>query len=280
MPSRPAFPRLSPRRVCRLAAAILCASGLTGCGTLAGGTHWGADTTLRPGWTRLREAAVHAATNPRVWVPLAGAAALQIGHADREISDWARDHHPIFGSAKSASDWSDGLRIVAAVAYAGTVLATPGSDDAAEWFADKSRGVLGGIGAVAMTSGTVLALKNTTGRERPNSADDESLPSGHAATTAVLNQLAARNLRSVDVSDGTRRALGLGLDGLTLATAWSRVEAGAHYPSDTLLSTAIAHFIGMTVNDAFVTPHFDQRLGLSVVPVQGQGAMLNWSYAF
>lgn len=280
MPPRPAILTTALHRTTRAAAVALGALGIAGCGTVAGGTHWGADTTLSPGWSRLREAVVDAATNPRVWVPLAGAAALQIGHADREISDWARDHHPIFGSAKSASDWSDRLRIASAAAYAGTVLATPGSDDTGEWFADKSRGVLGGIGAVALTSGTVLALKNTTGRERPNGADDESLPSGHTATTAVLNQLAARNLRSVDVSGGARRALGLGLDGLTLATAWSRVEAGAHYPSDTLLSVAIAHFIGMTVNDAFVAPRLDERLGLSVVPVRGQGAMLSWSYAF
>jgi hypothetical protein len=259
----------------------LAALALGGCATTRD-AHWGADSTPSPGWNRLRNAAVDAATSPRVWIPLAGAAALQIGHADRRISNWAQDHHPIFGSAKHAADWSDNLRIASAVAYAGTVLATPGSDDAGEWIADKSRGVLGGIGAVALTSGTVFGLKKTTGRERPNGAgaDDESLPSGHTATTAVLNQLSERNLQSVRMGDGARLAMDIGLDGLTLATSWARVEAGAHYPSDTLLGMAIGHFLGMTINDAFVAPRFGERLGLSIAPMHGQGALVSWNYAF
>ncbi len=261
-------------------AGTLAALTLAGCATTAAGPHWGADATATPGWSRLRDAALNAARNPRVWVPLAGAAVLQIGHADRNLSDWARDHHPIFGSAQNASDWSNRLRVVAAVAYAGTVLATPGSDDSGEWFADKTRGVLGGVGAVALTTATVYGLKKTTGRERPNGADDESLPSGHTATAAVLNQLSERNLQSVDVGSGARLAMNLGLDGLTLATAWARVEAGAHYPSDTLVSMAISHFIGMTVNDAFVAPRFGERFALGVTPVRGQGAALTWNYAF
>jgi membrane-associated phospholipid phosphatase len=259
---------------------VIVAAVLGGCATTADGPRWGSDSTVAPGWARLRESAVSAARNPRVWVPLAGAAALQVGNADREISDWAREHNPVFGSARSAADWGDRLRIVSAVAYAGTVLATPGSADSSEWLADKGRGVLGGIGAVALTSGAVLALKTTTGRERPNGEDDESFPSGNTATTAVLNQLSLRNLQSVDLPDGTRRALALGFDGLTLATAWSRVEAGAHYPSDTLTSMAISHFIGMTVNDAFVAPRFGARMALGFTPIRGEGAVLTWSYAF
>ncbi len=269
------------RHACaRAAIGLFGAFALGGCATTGDGPHWGSDTTAAPGWSRLRDAAVSAATDPRVWVPLAGAAALQIGNADREISDWARDHNPVFGSARKAEDWSDRLRVASAVAYAGTVLATPGSDESGAWFADKTRGVLGGIGAVALTSGTVIALKNTTGRERPDGSDDESMPSGHVATTAALNQLSRRNLQSVDLSSGTRLALNLGLDGLTLATAWARVEAGAHYPSDTLVSMAISHFIGMTVNDAFIAPRFGERVALGFTPLRGEGAVLTWSYAF
>ncbi|MCU0758097.1 MAG: phosphatase PAP2 family protein [Steroidobacteraceae bacterium] len=273
----------SASRGCRAgarAAMGLLAAALGGCATTSGGPHWGAGATAAPGWSRLRDAAVNAATDPRVWVPLAGAAALQVGDADREISDWAREHAPVFGSARSAEDWSDRLRIASAVAYAGTVLATAGSEDPGEWLADKTRGVLGGVGALALTSGAVLALKSTTGRERPNGEDDESFPSGNTATTAVLNQLSLRNLQSIEVGGGARRALALGLDGLTVATAWSRVEAGAHYPSDTLVSMAISHFIGMTVNDAFVAPRFGERLALGFTPMRGQGAVLTWSYTF
>jgi hypothetical protein len=41
---------------------------------------------------------------------------------------------------------------------------------------------------------------------------------------------------------------------LTASAAWARIEAGAHYPSDTLFSIALGNFIGATVNDAFITP--------------------------
>src|SRR5512135_2006386 len=77
---------------------ILCSCILSACGTMANGRGWGQDATLAPGWGRVGQAALNAAMAPATWAPAAGAAALQFGHADRKIVDWAARENPVFGS--------------------------------------------------------------------------------------------------------------------------------------------------------------------------------------
>jgi hypothetical protein len=54
------------------------------------------------------------------------------------------------------------------------------------------------------------------------------------------------------MSDGTRTALDVGLHALTIGTSWARIEAGWHYPADTLFSMALGNFIASFINDAFM----------------------------
>ena len=54
------------------------------------------------------------------------------------------------------------------------------------------------------------------------------------------------------MSDGTRSALDVGLHALTIGTSWARIEAGWHYPADTLFSMALGNFIASFFNDAFL----------------------------
>jgi len=69
------------KRTRLFALAILVSIGylLSGCSTLPNGRGWGEDATFKPGWQVVRESAVNAARSPYTWVPLAGAALLQIG---------------------------------------------------------------------------------------------------------------------------------------------------------------------------------------------------------
>ena len=68
----------------RLIAISLLASLASACGTLPNGRAWGEDATAAPGWRHVRDAAWQAARSPRVWVPLAAAALLQVDDWDRE----------------------------------------------------------------------------------------------------------------------------------------------------------------------------------------------------
>ncbi len=213
---------------------------------------WGEGATWSPGWERVRSAAVDSARDPQVWVPLAGAAVFQIGDWDHEVAEWAQRETPVFGSVEDAAEWSDRLRSASAWSYALTVLLAPGGDTPAEWFENKAGGLAVGLSARALTSWSTQALKSSVGRERPDGSDYRSFPSGHTSASAVNARLASRNLRAFDLSDGERRAYDIGLLALTVGTSWARIEAGKHYPSDTLFGMALGHWFASFINDAFL----------------------------
>jgi hypothetical protein len=247
---------------------------LAGCGTLPSGRGWGEDATWRPGWERVRTSAVNAARDPWVWAPLAGAAVMQIDDLDRRTSDWAREHTPVFGSQHNAEKWSDHLRTASVVAHYATIVATPSGDDFGEWLANKAKGTLVDVAAVAATTAITGSLKKAVGRMRPNGEDEESFPSGHTASSAVHTRLASRNLRSIDMPDGARTTLDVGLYALTIGTSWSRIEAGWHFPADTMFSMALGNFMASFVNDAFLG--LDSSSSSLTVAATPDGAIVQW----
>lgn len=261
----PAFATLRLARV-RFIACLLLAPLAGGC-VSSGQRIWGADATLHPGMQRLRDAALDAAKSPQVWAPLAGAAAFQINGWDRKVSNWARDNTPVFGSQPSAARWSDRLRTASSVAYFATVLATPGADTPEEWVEDKAEGLAVGLGAIAVTGGLTTVLKKASARTRPNGQGHESFPSGHTSHSAVLTGLARDNLRDMNLSDGTRLALDTGLYALTAGTAWARIEAGAHFPADTLVGIALGNFVSSVFDRTFLEPDSEGRVTWNVTPL-------------
>ncbi len=261
-----------------LAALVLIAAFASGCGSLPTGRAWGENATVAPGWQRVRDAAVRAARSPRVWAPLAGAALLQVGNWDHEIADWARDETPIFGSVDNAARWSDNLRSTSMVAFHVSALATPGGDTLREWVPNKLRGYAVGAAAIVTTTSLTQGLKSAAGRERPNGADDESFPSGHTAVAAVHDRLAALNLRAIDMDPALRTALVVGLDAVTVGTSWARIEAGWHYPSDTLVSASLGAFFAAFYDEAFLGLDGPARgFALSLQP-GGASVRFDWRF--
>lgn len=254
-------------------ACLLAILGASGCTTLPDGSVWGENATIAPGWERVRTSALNAAKDPHVWVPLAGAAAFQISDWDRDVAEWAQRETPVFGSQRDAERWSDDLRSASSIAYAATVLATPGGDDAGEWWISKAKGLAVGLAARGATSQMTQALKRSVGRERPNGSDDMSFPSGHTSASAVNTRLASRNLDAIDMPDSVRRALDASLMGLTIGTSWARIEAGMHYPSDTLFGMALGNFLAAFINDAFLGAPPGNRSGITVEAMPGGGAV-------
>jgi membrane-associated phospholipid phosphatase len=247
--------------------AVLGSLAFSACATLPNGRAWGQDATATPAWQKVRAAAVNAVESPRFWVPLAGAAVLQMNGWDRRASNWARGHTPIFGSEQNAAHWSDRLRSASSIAYFATVVATPSGDDPAQWTLDKVRGIAVGFAAVGITDWESAALKKAASRERPNGQDDQSMPSSHASRSAVFTSLAERNVRAINLRDTTRAVLDFSLDALTYGTAWARVESGFHYPSDTLVGIALGNFNGAFFNDAFVGLATPNRISFAVLPL-------------
>lgn len=199
---------------------------------------------------------------------------MQIDDLDRRTADWAREHTPIFGSQHNAEEWSDDLRTASVVAHYATIVATPSGDDFGEWLANKAKGTLVDVAAVSATTAITGSLKKTVGRTRPNGADDESFPSGHTSSSAVHTRLASRNLRSIDMPAGARSALDVGLYALTIGTSWSRIEAGWHFPADTMFSMALGNFMASFVNDAFLG--LDSSSSALTVAATPEGAIVQW----
>ena len=261
---------------------ITLSSVLWGCGTLPTGRGWGEDATLRPGWARVRDSAASAARDPWVWAPLAGAAMFQIDDWDRRAADWAREHTPVFGSPGHAKTWSDDLRTASVVAHYASILATPSGDEAGDWIVNKAQGAIVDAAAVSATVAVTRLLKTNVDRRRPNDAADESFPSGHTSSAAVHTRLASRNLRAIQsagaLSAGSRNALDVGLYALTIGTSWARIEAGWHYPADTLFGMALGNFLASFVNDAFLG--LDTAHTSIAFSTAGDGATLQWRHAF
>ena len=246
---------------------------LAACATLPDGRNWGQDATVLPGWQRVGRAALAAVEAPGFWLPLAGAAVLQIDNWDHRVSSWARRETPVFGSQQNATEWSDRLRSASAYAYFATVAATPGGEEPGPWLLDKARGLAVGAAAIVVTDEESALLKHASARERPNGQDDQSMPSSHASRSAVLTELARRNMQWIDVSETEREVVDASLTGLTLSTGWARVEAGFHYPSDVLVGMAIGDFNGAFFNDAFMGLPETSRVSLALQPVHA-GALL------
>jgi membrane-associated phospholipid phosphatase len=215
-----------------------------------------------PGWKRAGQAAVSAAVAPATWLPLAGAAVFRVDDFDRRVSDWGIEHTPLFASPENADRASDWLFGATVAAYGGTLVA--GNAGAAErWATRWHNAAIGGATALT-TGGTTLLLKEAVGRERPDGSEDASFPSLHAAGSTAFATLASRNLADLPLSGGQRTLAGAGLGALTLGTAWARIEAGQHYPSDVLAGAALGHFFAL-----FFTEAFAGESSLSLLPEIG-----------
>ena len=239
---------------------------------------WGRNATLTPGWDRITWAAKRAATSTETWGPLAGALVLQIGHADEHLQSWAAQHTPLFGSQQDADRASDNLKRAASVLWLASALATPGSDTAGQWMLDKAQGIAVQEGAGMLLRSTVGVLKDGTHRTRPNGLGATSFPSDHASQTSFYATLASRNIGSMGWSDKTKTLARFGLSTLTSVTAWARVEANQHYPSDVLAGIALGHFFGAFFTDAFLGIDDPERLMVQFEPLRN-GFQMNVRFA-
>ena len=220
----------------------------------AGGRGWW------PGGSRWQDAAVNAATHPGTWVPAAGGVLVAAGNWDGDISDWAMDEGPLFGSRKRAEEASDVLRTATHVGMVVTALAVPKEDG---WLVSTAwRMAWEHLGVMAASYATD-PIKRWTARQRPNGGPG-SFPSWHATRAAAYAGMGYRNLDLIGGNPGWRLPARLALASLAAGTAWARVEAGQHYPSDVLAGAALGNFIAVLIHDAFLDQDEMSEISLRV----------------
>ena len=252
----------------------------TGCGTLQNGHLWGKDATLFPGLDRVGRSAVHAALDPVTLVFAVGALVFVADDFDRKVSHWATEKTPVFGSHRTANDVSDILMWSLGGCSIATALATPSGGEAWELVESKAEGIAVEGAAFAMAVGTTEVLKHTVRRMRPNQTSELSFPSGHATAGFAAATLTSKNLDSLSLSGGLRIGLKAMTYSASVATAWARVEADKHYPSDVLAGAAIGHFLTAFIHDSFLgLPENTTPFHLEFAPVK-KGFLLSAGWAF
>jgi len=241
---------------CLASATVLSAAALSACSTLPNGERWGQDVNV-PSWQRVGGAAWQAVRNPAFWAPLAAAGVVQIDNWDHRVSRWARTQTPVFGSQTNAATWSTNLRSASVAAGWASILLAPSGPLDEDWLLDKLKGSAVDIAAAESAIEFTSGLQRVAKRGRPIGyiyPGDTSMPSDHTATAAVYDAIAAQNVRLSGVGPGLQTAANVGLGALTVATGWARIEASAHFPSDTLVGGAIGDFFANFFTKAFMTP--------------------------
>ena len=205
---------------------------------------------------------MNALTSRGTWIPLLGAGATAIDDWDQEISDWAIENTPVFGSTDAAIEASDNLKSLTTVAMVGTAIAVPNGDGAWEW---KPERLVLEFGAVQLNNLATSGLKSATRRERPDGSDDRSFPSGHSSQAWTRTTLACRNLDQIpSLSNGWRVTLKTSFRVIAAGTSWARVEGGKHYLSDVLVGAALGNFVAIFVHDAFLPADSTTRIHATV----------------
>ncbi len=250
-----------------------------GCGTLQNGRGWGEDAFSSPTLERVGQSAYRALLDWQTLVPAAGALLLRIDNWDQKISDWAGQHHPLFGSERGARNAGDIIYAGSYVEAYGTSFATPSGEDSGDWVRAKAKGIGVELLAFGLTGGTTLLLRETTHRTSPDGTYHYVFPSGHEALGVGNFTLSNRNLDYIAMSDEIRTPIQAGNIALGAVLGWSRVEGRAHFPTDVLVGAALGHFLNAFIYDAFMGLPESKNFGISVTPQRG-GAILNLFFSF
>lgn len=250
-----------------------------GCGTLKNGRSWGEDAFYPVDFKKISHAAFNAFFDLQTLIPAAGALIFAVDDFDDEVSDWATDHNPIFGSDQNAKDASDVLRNVLLAEFFVTALATPSGNDTRKWTYAKTKGLGVELAALGTTLGATGLLKATTDRDRPDESDDNSFPSGHSSASFSAATLANRNIDSIRVQKKLKRPLQVGNLILATSVAWARVEGRKHFPSDVLAGAALGHFLTAFIHGAFLNVSEEDRFSFVIFSFDGNaGAQLSFYF--
>lgn len=216
-------------------------------------------------WSGIVSSSRSSVKQKSVWIPLAAAAIVAATSVDRDVSEWAVEHQPVFGSTDNANDWSDWLSngLVASA----LITSFARRDDS---YQPLVTDVLALGSAYAFSTG----IKRAADRTRPDNSNDLSFPSQHATSAFFAAQVTARNLSAME--SPYLGPIQASLFTLASASAWARVEAARHYPSDVLAGAAIGNFFA-GVGNAFLKDR--ENVKVSYAPT-GDGGELRIQWLF
>lgn len=240
-------------------------------------------------WQRISDAAERAAKDPLTWGGVSAAALFAVNgnKLDRDISNWARENTPVFGSQQKALEASDQLRNAADVGARLTALMVPTEKTGGDWIWGKTKMMLFEAASASLTLNTTGVLKEATDRRRPymepsTTKARDSFPSAHASTAFNNAALGSLHVQQFDIPPPGRNLLSAGFYTLGAGTAWARVEGGVHYPSDVLFGAALGNFFAISIYDGFIRDmdSADDTIPPLQVTVSEETIILNFTKQF
>lgn len=201
---------------------------------------------------KFSKATQNAIQQPSVWAPLLAATVIAVADKDEELSDWAQEETPVFGSTQSAVDASDDLTNLLVVSTAVSAFFIPDQSDTTDTLSTSMKFVLVESIGLSVNSGITSALKSEVGRTRPNGFDQRSFPSGHTSSAFTAASFAKHNIQQYDLDESSKKYFDWTFNGAAIATGWARVEAGRHYPSDVLAGAALGNVVASIISEMYL----------------------------
>lgn len=219
---------------------------LTSCSFIQRKGSWGKKAIYPLSLSNLKDAFVKNASSEHFWAPLIGAGVISAADWDQKISNWASTETPIYGSQDNAEDYSNYFDQALKYEAYGTIFLTPSWEEDGEWTdyaVNKAKGTL-----VVWTSYTQARafnnyIRSFTFRERPNHANNESFPSGHATTLSAGRNISNKNLSTVRMNEDLRKTVYILNTTAAAGGMWARVEGQRHYPTDVLVGYSLGHLV-------------------------------------
>lgn len=248
---------------------------LCSCSVLKKKGSWGKDTFYPVKGGSIKDAFVKNVTSPHVYAPIATAGVIHVMAWDNKISHWVNKERTFYNEQTEADNYSDNFNIIQKYEMYLSILLPPSNDG--DYVLNKLKGGLLVNAASSASKFSQHWLRNQTERRRPNSKDNNSMPSGHATEAGSRRVLIARNLQA----SGLPVPVQYGIDGantfMSFAVMWARVEGKRHYPTDVLLGYSLGNFVSGFIYDSLI--NFDPETSVGVAPLKG-GASASVTFRF
>lgn len=189
---------------------------------------------------------------PSSWAPLLAATIIAVTDKDVEISDWAQQETPVFGSMRSAANASDRLVDSLVISAGVSALFIPDHSTESDLLTTNAEFFL--VESLGLSANSVItsSLKSAADRTRPNHYDQRSFPSGHTSSAFTAANFSKHNIQQLNLADNTKKYFVWAFDGAAIATGWARVEAGWHYPVDVLAGAAVGNMVANVFTDMYL----------------------------
>ena len=189
---------------------------------------------------------------PSTWSPLLAATLIAVADKDLELSDWAQEETPVFGSMQAAADASDSLVDLLVVSTAVSALFIPDQSDATDTLPTNMKFMLVESLGLSANGAITSGLKSAADRTRPNEFNQRSFPSGHTSNAFTAANFAKHNMQQYDLEENSEKYFDWMFNSAAIATGWARVEAGWHYPSDVLAGAAVGNVVASIITDMYL----------------------------